>query len=114
VYDYRTNIHHTLKTNPLARSDLDAFVACFDPENRHARKATWDAEGNPEGRWRAFAYDELLARDKVSLDLFWLRDESQEDAASLPEPDVIAAEIAEDLRAALEQFEAIAVDLSRA
>jgi type I restriction enzyme M protein len=64
------------------------------------------------GRWRAFGYDELLQRDKVSLDLFWLRDESQGDAAGLPEPDVIAAEIAEDLRAAVEQFETIAVDLA--
>src|SRR5579859_5328793 len=114
VYDYRTNIHHTLKTNPLQRVNLDDFVARFHPENRFQRKPTWDADTNPEDRWRSFEYDELLKRDKVSLDVFWLRDEAQEDSASLPEPDVIAAEIAEGLRAALEQFEAIAADLAPA
>lgn len=104
--------HHTLKTNPLQRTNLDDFVACFHPENRHQRKQSWHAENNQEGRWRAFDYDELLKRDKVSLDVFWLKDEAREDSASLPEPDVIAAEIAEDLRAALEQFEGIAADLA--
>ncbi|HUZ01338.1 MAG TPA: hypothetical protein VMU89_13390, partial [Thermomicrobiaceae bacterium] len=101
----------TLKTNPLARADLDEFVACYHAENRHDRTATWSPEA-AEGRWRAYGYDELVARDKVSLDLFWLRDESLEDAASLPEPDAIAAEIAEDLRAALAEFEEILADLS--
>ncbi|HCF56814.1 MAG TPA: DNA methyltransferase [Myxococcales bacterium] len=111
IYDLRTNKDFTLKTNPLKRADLDEFVACYQPENRHARKATW-SEKNPEGRWRAFGFDELLQRDKVSLDLFWLRDESLEDSASLPPPEVIAAEIVEDLRTALEQFEAIEADLA--
>ena len=64
-----------------------------------------------QGRWRAYTYDELLDRDKVSLDIFWFRDESLEDSASLPEPDVLAAEIVQDLQAALEQFAAIAEDL---
>ena len=88
--------------------------ACFHPENRFQRNPSWDAEKNPDARWRAFEYEDLLKRDKVSLDAFWLKDEAQEDSASLPEPDVIAAEIAEDLRAALEQFEAIAADLAPA
>jgi hypothetical protein len=92
VYDYRTNIHHTLKTNPLQRVNLDEFVERFHPENRFQRKPSWDADKNPEDRWRSFEYDELLKRDKVSLDVFWLKDEAQEDSASLPEPDVIAAE----------------------
>jgi type I restriction enzyme M protein len=106
-YDLRTNINFTLKTNPLTRADLNEFVTCFHAENRHARTATW-SEQNPEGRWRAYDYDELIARDKVNLDIFWLRDESLEDTASLPEPDVLAAEIVEDLQAALEQFGEIA------
>jgi type I restriction enzyme M protein len=110
IYDLRTNMNFTLKTNPLRREDLDEFVQCYHPENRHERAATW-SEQNPDGRWRAFGYDELLQRDKVSLDLFWLRDESLEDSANLPDPDVIAAEIAEDLQAALEQFAQIAEDL---
>ncbi|MFQ5595837.1 MAG: N-6 DNA methylase [Anaerolineae bacterium] len=110
IYDLRTNQHFTLKQNPLTRADLDEFVACFHPDNRHARTPTW-SEDNPAGRWRAFTYDELLARDKVNLDIFWLRDESLEEAAHLPDPDVLAAEIVEDLQAALEQFREIAEDL---
>jgi len=82
-------------------------VKCYKPGKIHQRKATWSEE-NPEGRWRCYEYDELLKRDKVSLDLFWLRDESLEDGDSLPEPDVLAAEIADDLQAALEQFAGIA------
>jgi len=111
VYDLRTNMHITLKTNPLKRADLDEFVDCFRPDNRHKRRATWDGKKNPEGRWRAFDHDELLKRDKVSLDIFWLRDESLEDSDSLPDPDVIAEEIVEDLQAALDQFAAIGTDL---
>jgi len=110
VYDHRTNVHCTLKQNTLTRQDLDDFVACYRPGNRHQRKATW-SEKTPDGRWRSFSYDELLARDKVSLDLFWLRDESLEDSANLPDPNVLAEEIAEDLRAALEQIEEILEDL---
>ena len=111
IYDLRTNMDFTLKTRPLARSDLDDFVACYNPANRHARKATW-SEANVVGRWRSFGYDELLARDKVNLDISWLRDDSLEDSANLPEPDVLASEIMEDLQAALEQFRAIAEDLA--
>jgi len=111
VYDLRTNMHFTLKTNPLQRPDLDDFVACYNPENRQKRKATWDEKKNPEGRWRAFGYDQLLKRDKASLDIFWLKDESLEDSNSLPDPDVIAEGIVEDLQAALDQFAAISSDL---
>ena len=62
-------------------------------------------------RFHSFSYDELLKRDKVSLDLFWLRDESLEGADTLPSPDVLAASIVEDLQTALEQFTAITEDL---
>ena len=112
IYDLRTNMHFTLKQTPLTRAHLDEFVACFNPDNRYERQPTWSEE-NPEGRWRKFTYDELMARDKVSLDIFWLRDESLEDTANLPAPDVIAAEIVEDLQSALEQFAEIAIDLGR-
>ncbi len=110
VYDLRTNSRFTLKQNPLRRHHLDEFVELYNPEDRQDREPTWSEE-NPEGRWRSFRYEELLKRDKVSLDLFWLRDESLEDSANLPDPDVIAEEIAEDLQAALEQFATIAADL---
>jgi type I restriction enzyme M protein len=110
IYDLRTNIDFTLKTNPLARSDLDEFVECFHAEDRFERNPTWSLS-NEAGRWRNFTYEELIARDKVNLDIFWLRDESLEDSANLPDPDVLAAEIMEDLRSALAQFEGIAEEL---
>jgi type I restriction enzyme M protein len=110
IYDLRTNMNFTLKQNPLTRSDLDEFVACYNPAARHERTPTWSEE-EPDGRWRAYSYEELMARDKVNLDIFWLRDESLEETANLPEPDVLAVEIVDDLEAALEQFRAIADDL---
>jgi len=109
-YDYRTNVHHTLKQNPLARTDLDEFVACYHPANRHERAATW-SEANPDGRWREYSLDDILARDKVNLDIFWLRDDSLADGDGLADPGLIAAEIVEDLEAALEQFGLIADEL---
>jgi type I restriction enzyme M protein len=113
VYDFRTNQNFTLKHNPLSREHLDEFVARFNPENRHQRTPTWSQE-KPDGRWRAFSYEDLVARDKVNLDIFWLRDESLEDTANLPDPDVLALEIVEGLQAALEQFSEIAGDLEEA
>ena len=110
VYDLRTNMHFTLKQNTLKRSDLDEFVECYKPGERHKRRQKW-GEKNPEGRWRAFEYDELVKRDKVNLDLFWLRDKSLEDSEDLPDPDVLAQEIADDLQTALDQFSAIAGEL---
>jgi len=112
VYDLRTNMHFTLKTNRLTRQDLDEFVECYQPENRGLRKVTW-SEDTPDGRWRSYGYEEIIARDKVSLDLSWLRDESLEDSANLPDPDVLAQEIADDLRSALAQIEDILGDLEQ-
>jgi type I restriction enzyme M protein len=109
-YDLRTNMDFTLKTNPLAKDDLAEFIKCYNPDNRNKRKATY-TEKNQEGRWRSFTYDELTARDKVNLDIFWLRDESLEDSANLPNPDVLALEIMEDLKSALSQFESISEEL---
>ena len=94
----------------MTRADLDEFVECYRPTDRHNRKPTW-SESTPNGRWRPFTYDEILAREKVSLDLFWLRDESLEDSASLPEPHLLAQEIADDLRSALGQIEDVLADL---
>jgi type I restriction enzyme M protein len=111
IYDFRTNVHKTLKTNPLQRSDHDEFVTCYHADNRHDRRPTWSDE-RQNGRWRGYSYDELMQRDKANLDIFWLRDDSLEDSSDLPEPDEIAAEIIEDLGAALAQFELIKSDLS--
>jgi len=113
VYDLRTNMHFTLKTNPLKREDLKDFVECYRPGKRHLRKPSWNAEKTPAGRWRVFDYDELVKRDKVNLDIFWLKDTSLEDSDDLPAPDVLAQEIADDLQTALEQFQAIADKLKQ-
>jgi type I restriction enzyme M protein len=112
VYDLRTNRHFTLKQSPIQRKDFDEFVECCKPGRRHERKPTW-SEDNPEGRWRCYDYEDLQKRDKLSLDLFWIKDESLTDTDSLPPPDVIAAEIADDLEAALEQFTKAAARLRR-
>ncbi|HOD36420.1 MAG TPA: class I SAM-dependent DNA methyltransferase [Syntrophales bacterium] len=99
IYDLRTNMHFTLKTNQLRYDDLQNFVKYYNPANRHERKES--------ERFRVFPYDELMKRDKVSLDIFWLKDESLEDSANLPAPEVIAADIVENLEAALDQFSSI-------
>jgi type I restriction enzyme M protein len=99
IYDLRTNKHFTLKTNPLRYDDLQDFIQCYNPKNRFVRKES--------ERFKSFSYDELMQRDKVSLDIFWLKDESLEDSENLPSPDVIAAEIVENLESALEQFSGI-------
>ncbi|HKY48628.1 MAG TPA: N-6 DNA methylase, partial [Acidimicrobiia bacterium] len=103
IYDLRTNQHFTLKQNPLSYDALKDFIAAYNPANRHQRTES--------DRFRRFSYEEMTARDKASLDIFWLRDESLEDADNLPPPAVIAAEIAEDLEAALAQFAEIAASL---
>lgn len=84
IYDYRTGIHHTLKKNPLRESDLDDFVKCYNPENRHVRKETCSAD-NPDGRWRRFTYDEIIARDKTSLDITWIKADDNADDYTLAE-----------------------------
>jgi type I restriction enzyme M protein len=103
VYDLRTNVHVTLKENPLRREHLDDFVSHYRADDRAAREES--------EHFRCFSYDELIARDKVSLDLFWLRDDSIGDAANLPEPRVLAAEIVEDLQAAVAEFAEVAASL---
>ena len=103
VYDYRTNIHHTLKKNPLQLEDLSDFISCYNQVNRHKRTATWSEE-NKEGRWRMFTYDEIVARDKTSLDITWLKDKSLADLDNLPNPDELALEIVENLESALGSF----------
>ena len=106
IYDLRTNQHFTLKQNPLSRDDLLDFLQCYNPQNRHDRH---EAE-----RFRCFTYEELLQRDKASLDIFWLKDETLEDSENLPYPDALATEIVETLVAALEQFSGVGEALAGA
>lgn len=105
-YDLRTNQHFTLKTKPLVAGDLTDFLACYKPENRHTRAET--------EQFKRFTYDELIARDKVNLDIFWLKDESLENMENLPEPAILAAEIVENLEAALAQFSEVYEKLNTA
>ena len=112
-YDYRTNIHHTLKKKTMRADDLSDFISCYNPENRHKRKETWHETKNPEGRWRKFSYAELIARDKTSLDLFWLKDKSLSDLDNLPEPDELANDIIENLEAGLSSFREILISLQK-
>jgi type I restriction enzyme M protein len=100
IYDLRTNQHFTLKQNPLKAEHLRDFVECYGKREETEQ-------------FRRYSYDELLQRDKVSLDITWLRDASLENADDLPPPGVLAQEIVEDLRAALDEFEAVAAALAR-
>lgn len=110
-YDYRTNIHHTLKKKPMQLEDLQEFITLYNPKNRNKRKETWSEE-NEEGRWRKYSYEEIIARDKTNLDIFWLRDKSLTDLDNLPDPDILASEIIENLEAGLESFREIMVTLN--
>lgn len=105
-YDYRTNVHHTLKKNPLTDNDLEDFIKCYNTSNIEKRKETW-SENNPDGRWRKYTYEEIMARDKSNLDIFWLKDKSLTDLDNLPDPDIIADEIMENLTNAVQRLKEI-------
>ena len=107
IYDYRTNIHHTLKKNPLKAEDLRDFITCYNPKNRYIRKETYSPDANPDGRWRRFTHEEIISRDKTSLDITWIKDKSLADLDNLPDPDILATEIIENLEAGLENFRKI-------
>ncbi len=107
IYDFRTNIHFTLKKNPLKLEDLKDFIECYNPTNIAKRKETWQSEKNPEGRWRRFTYEEIITRDKTSLDITWIKDKSLTDLDNLPDPDVLANEIIENLEAGIESFKEV-------
>ena len=111
IYDYRTNVHHTLKKKTMTLEHLSEFIECYNPSNRHERTETWNAEKNPDGRWRKYEYDEIIARDKTSLDIFWLKDKSLADLDNLPDPEDLATEIIENIEAGLNSFRDVALRL---
>jgi len=110
IYDFRTNVHFTLKQNPMSFADLQDFITCYNPENRHQRTET-HSEENPDGRFRRYTYEQIRERDKTSLDIFWVKDKSLADLDNLPDPDVLAGEIIDNLETAMESFRAIMADL---
>lgn len=105
-YDYRTNIRHTPKKNPLRTEHLSDFIKYFQVNNRTKRKETWSLE-NENGRWRRYIYKELIVRDKTNLDIFWLKDDSLIDLDNLPEPEILLDEIIENIESALVSFKSI-------
>ena len=112
IYDFRTNMHFTLKQHPMTDADLLDFIVCYNPFNRHERQETWSAQ-NPDGRWRRFSVDEILQRDKTSLDIFWIKDKSLADLDSLSAPDELVVDIIENLQSALENFQELQTRLQK-
>jgi type I restriction enzyme M protein len=112
IYDFRTNIHFTLKQHPLTDTDLDDFIKCYNPSNRYQRTETF-SEINPEGRWRKFSVKEILDRDKASLDIFWIKDKSLSDLDNLPSSNELAQDIVENLQSVLESFQGLLGQLNR-
>jgi type I restriction enzyme M protein len=110
-YDFRTNVHFTLKKNPLKYEDLQDFIACYQPGQVAQRQETFHPEQNPTGRWRKFSYAEIMARDKTSLDITWLKDDSLSDLDNLPDPDVLAYEIIENLESSIQSLRDIMAEL---
>lgn len=102
-YDLRTNQRFTLKTRQLRKSDLDDFIQCYNPKNRFERKET--------ERFKYYSYEDIITRDKTSLDIFWLKDNSLDNLDDLPSPDVLQQEIIEHLEAALEAFKSVSLSL---
>ena len=110
IYDYRTNIRHTKKKNPMRLEHLQDFIESYCPDDREDRIETWSEE-KPDGRWRKYSYEEIILRDKTSLDITWIKDESLTDMENLPEPDVLAQNIVDEIEAALVGFKSILVEL---
>ena len=104
----------TLTPYTLRLENLREFIDCYRPANRHKRKETWHPETSPEGRWRKFPCEDLAARDKTSLDLFWLKDDSLADLDNLPAPADLADEIIENIEAGLANFRTVSAALNPA
>lgn len=112
IYDFRTNIHFTLIQHPMTYSDLEDFIKCYNPTNRYDRNETWSEE-NPDGRFRKYSIDEILKRDKTSLDIFWIKDKALADLDNLPSTDELANDIIENLQSALESFQELQSQLEK-
>lgn len=93
----------TLKQHPMTYEDLKDFIQCYHPENRYERHETW-SQDNPDGRWRRFTAEEILNRDKTSLDIFWIKDKALADLDNLPAPEELAEDILENLQSAMDGF----------
>jgi type I restriction enzyme M protein len=106
-YDYRTNIRHTPKKNPLKYEHLEDFVNCYNFESQSLRVETYHEKENPEGRWRKYSYDYLVSRDKTNLDIIWLKDENLIDLENLPEPETLIDEIIDNIQRSMAIYRTI-------
>lgn len=111
-YDYRTDIKHTLATNPMRRHHLDDFVACYNADDISTRKETYDAEANPNGRWRKYDVEELLGRDKTSLDITWIRQGNDMEDITLAELMADIKEKSDNIASAVEKLQELFAQLN--
>ena len=111
IYDYRTNVHHTLKQHPMTESDLADFLDCYNPGHIDERDETYSEDNNPDGRWRRFAIDEIMGRDKLSFDITWIK--TGEDISEIALSDLLASihEKSDAIADAVEQLEALLGDI---
>ena len=110
-YDYRTDVKHTLATNKLERHHLDDFVQCYHADDLSARKETYDAESNPTGRWRRYGIDEIMARDKTSLDITWIKQGGDEDDRTLAELMATIEEKSQNISYAVAELKKLLADI---
>lgn len=111
IYDYRTNVHHTLKRKPMTLEHLQDFITCYNADNIHERVETYDPETNPTGRWRKYSIEDIKKRDKTNLDITWLKDDSLTDLDNLPDPEDLASDIIDNIEAGLASFRAVLDEL---
>ena len=106
-YDYRTDIKHTLATNKLERHHLDDFVSC---DNK--RVETFNAENNPQGRWRKYPVEDILTRDKTSLDITWIKQGGEADDRSLAELMTDIKDKSQKISAAVAELEKLLANIN--
>ena len=110
-FDYRTGIKHTLATNPLQRHHLDEFVACYNTDDITNRAETYNADTNPNGRWRRYNVEELLQRDKTSLDISWIKEITDNEDLSLSELLSNIQSTSDNIAAAVAQLQALLANI---
>lgn len=111
-YDYRTNVRHTLKKNPLQYSDLKKFRECYCASEREITPETYSHQ-NLSGRFRKYSYNEIISRDQVNLDITWLRQDGEVNLDELPEPEILAQEIIDNLEAIVNNFKEVVSSINR-
>ena len=110
-YDYRTDVKHTLATNKLDRRHLDDFVKCYNPADINNRTETYDVDSNPSGRWRKYSIDEIVARDKTSLDITWIKQGGEEEEHTLEELMATIKEQSQSISKAVSELEKLLGDI---